>query len=219
MNKIDAKLLQPLLDEALDIDNIQSQIREFNPQGRSSACAHGLILLGIITSINAKNIIELGVAQGGTTLSMLMGIYATGGKLTCIDKGVFPIDLSWVSNLDLPNLKDHIELIKTDSISFLENYNNEIDFVLVDDWHNGEHVYNELQLLKSKMSKFGVIALHDAMYSNSQPYYNETVQSPESEFGNLGPYGGIKKFMENNEGWEYSTIPADHGLTILRKVQ
>jgi predicted O-methyltransferase YrrM len=219
MNKIDIKLLQPLLDETLDIDNIQNRPREFNPEGRSSASAHGLMLFGIIASTNAKNVVELGVAQGGTTLSMLLATYASGGKLTCVDKGVFPIDLTWVPNLNLPNLKNHIQLIKNNSINFLENYNEEIDFILVDDWHNGDHVYNELELIKSKMSKFGVIALHDCMYANNQPFYNETVQSPESEFGNSGPYGGLKKFIENNKGWEYSTIPADHGLTILRKVQ
>jgi predicted O-methyltransferase YrrM len=220
MNDIDINYLKPLLEETLYTEDIKHRNRVFNPLGRHSYSGHGLTLLGIITSIKAKRVLELGVAQGGTTLSLLLGSYINNGHLTCVDKGVFPIDLNWVKNLNLSNLQNHIKLIKDDSINFLENDNEKYDFIFIDDWHNGEHVYNELELIKDKISETGVIALHDTMYGNNQPYYivSNTSTDMGAEFGNKGPYGGVQKFLENNEGWELSSIPADHGLTILRKV-
>jgi predicted O-methyltransferase YrrM len=219
MNSDINNLLQPLYEEALYTESLKTRQRKYNPIGRSSISGHGLTLLGIITSINAKNILELGVAQGGTTLSLLYGAYLTGGTLTCVDKGVFPIDLNWVKNVPL-DVKDSINLYKADSLQFLADYDEEIDFIFVDDWHNGEHVIKELNLIKDKISKSGVIALHDAMYGSNQPYYREDYSSTEGEFGNGGPYGGIKKFIDEDKEnqWEFVTIPADHGLTILRKV-
>ena len=119
MNKIDIRYLQPLLDETLDINNVKNSVRKFNPKNRNSASGHGLTIFGIIASINAKNVVELGVAQGGTTLSLLLATYSNGGFLTCVDKGVFPINLTWVPDLNLPYLQNHIKLIRDDSINFL----------------------------------------------------------------------------------------------------
>ena len=50
-------------------------------------------------------------------------------------------------------------------------------------------------------------------YTHPKYHYYTTT---DGEFGNGGPYGALKLLDRNK--WEYCTIPYDHGLTILRKL-
>jgi cephalosporin hydroxylase len=88
----------------------------------------------------------------------------------------------------------------------------------VDDWHEEQHVYQELSYLKNLVNINGLIVLHDLMHSYSHPHYNKTVYPAGHEFGGMGPYGAVTKFVEENKNYEYVTIPVNHGLTILRKI-
>ena len=116
------------------------------------------------------------------------------------------------------HLKPNWNFIKNDAINFLKTQSHGYDLIMIDDWHSSEHVYNELNLLKPFITNKTIILLHDLMHSNSTPEYNVT-NFEGGEFKGTGPYGGVQLFIKENVGeYEYSTIPVNHGLTIMRKI-
>lgn len=173
----------------------------------------GLLFLSLVITLNAKNILELGVREGGSTLPLLLGAELTNGFLKSVDIN-YPI-------FRCPErLNKYWEFNLVDSLTYISNLNKDtiFDLIYVDDWHDGLHVTKEIELLSKHINKSSVIIMHDAMNTNSQPEYNENENAPPgSEFGNGGVYHCLKN-LDKNE-WEFSTIPANHGLTILRKIR
>ena len=104
---------------------------------------------------------------------------------------------------------------KQDSLAFLKEYNNEkIDFIFVDDWHAYDHVKKELEYLDQYVSPSSIIVLHDLMYSTT-PYYHTDLTLTSGQWAGGGPYRAVAELNPNF--WEFSTIPVNNGLTILRK--
>lgn len=179
--------------------------------GSKDTSQHGLVLFGLICAINAKNILELGTRDGGTTNPLLLGAKTTNGKLTSVDINEPQFEL-------YSEFSKYWSFIKKDSIEFLSETKEKYDLIFVDDWHGSEHVYNELKLIKNLLNNKSLILLHDLMHTHHDPYYNTNGYPIGTEFEGTGPYGGLKKFINENENYEYVTIPVNHGLTILRKI-
>ena len=180
--------------------------------GTSDSDGHLLTLLGIALSLKTQNILELGVRYGDTTLPLLLAAYFNLGTLTSVDIN----DTEFVPPAEL---KDSWKFVKMDSIKFLESMfdkDEQFDLVFVDDWHAFGHVYMELCFLHDLVKPSSVILLHDLMYGGRQPEYYSDPQA-EGEFANGGPFRAVQEFTEQYPGWEWATIPAFHGLTILRK--
>lgn len=179
--------------------------------GTQDISQHLLTLFSLTVSLKSKNILELGVRQGHSTLAFLLGLQITGGTLTSID-----IQETLELRQKFSNFKNWNYII-SDSLLFLENHTPQIpyDIVFVDDWHDGEHVTKELNYIEKFITPSSLILLHDAMCNNTQPKYHHYLDK-DGEFGNGGPYGAIAKLDKNI--WEYSTIPVNNGLTILRKL-
>ncbi len=178
--------------------------------GDYNSDSHMITLFSLALSIKAKNILELGVYKGNTTLPLLMAAQINGGFLNSVD--LHP------TGYEPPaHLKQFWKFHAMDSIYYLNQLpelNKKIDLVFIDDWHDGEHVYNELMLIEPFVDKSSLILLHDAMYG-SHPEYNLSEGKGSAWFSNYGPYGALRKL--DRSVWEYTTIPVDHGLTILRK--
>jgi len=177
--------------------------------GRTDSSQHQLNLFSLAVSIKAKNILETGVRDGGTTLPLIHAAELTNGKVTSID-----INSSHFTNTFK---HDRWQFIQTDAIDFLEKNTQKYDLIFIDDWHTTEHVYNELRLIDKLCDINTLILLHDLMHSNKQPNYNKD-QYDSGEFEGTGPYGGVKKFISQYPNYEFVTIPINNGLTILRKV-
>lgn len=179
--------------------------------GESDSDGHLMALLGLSLSIKAKRILELGVRYGDTTLPLLYSAYLNRGQLCSVDIK----DSAFVPP---PELKDHWTFIKSEAIECLRlmvKENAKFDLVLVDDWHSGEHVAEELYLLDKMTTPSSLILLHDLMYGHSQPQYHNDPNEVNPEFANGGPCAAV--FSLSKDTWEFATIPAFHGLTILRK--
>ena len=133
------------------------------------------------------------------------------GQLTSVDKYRDPEPAAKYSS------NSHWRYVISDSIEFLSTLSSDTiyDLILIDDWHDGKHVFQELNLLESHITTSSLILLHDTMHPYTHPKYHEYINT-EGEFGNGGPYWAIKSLDKNK--WEYCTIPYDHGLTILRKL-
>lgn len=169
----------------------------------------GLLFLSMVISTNSHRILELGTREGCSTLPFLYAAYLLNGSVTSVD-----IDPN-ISFKCPDEFKPHWNFIVSDSIKFLENDESIYDLIYIDDWHSCPHVTKEIQLIENNITNSTIILLHDTM-SNSSPEYNIFPdRTPDDEFG----LGGVAQAILNLDldVWEYSTIPIQHGLTILRK--
>lgn len=180
--------------------------------GQGDSDQHLMTLFSLVLQTKAKKVLELGVRWGTTSGPLLAGVVMNGGKLTCVD--INPTE--WRCPEDL---QEHYEFIQSDSIQLLKDevenksfYN----FVWVDDWHAGDHVYNELKLIDKLTDNNSLICLHDCMGGNSQPEYFEP-KDIEGEWSNGGVIGGIRMFLKEFPNYEMVTVPVNNGFTILRK--
>lgn len=188
----DTEILHSIIDKTLN--------------GVSDSDQHLMTLFSLVLNIKAKKILELGVRFGDTTLPLLLAAKITNGHLTSID--INP------TQFECPeSLKEFWTFKKTDAIQFLETQNEKYDLIFVDDWHSYTHVKRELELLDKLSDKTTLILLHDLMGCGHHPNYVFLDGSPEWEGG--GPCRAVFELDTNK--WEWSTIPVNHGLTILRK--
>jgi predicted O-methyltransferase YrrM len=179
--------------------------------GNTDISQHLLTLFALTVSLKAKNILELGVRDGNSTLAFLLGTKVTNGNLISVDIS------------ETPSLRETYKDYKnwnyviSDALLFLEQHVPQVpyDIVFIDDWHDGKHVLKELNYIEKNITTSSLILLHDAMCYNTQPKYH-LYQDKDGEFANGGPYGALSQLDKNI--WEYSTIPTNNGLTILRKL-
>ncbi len=194
---------------------------------------HLMTLFSIALQIKARSILELGVRYGDWTQPLMLASILNRGKLTSVDREdtLNPnLDNPWAQNHykycpPIPilfskseNIKQHFEFVQSDSIKFLEKCVEEkrkFDMFVVDDWHSYEHVKKEMELISQISDINTVILHHDLMGLAAHPNYHWTEDGPNGEWENGGPFRAIYE-LDINE-WEWSTIPVNHGLTLLRK--
>jgi len=189
--------------------NHLDKILEKTINGLGDSDKHLMTLFSIAISINAKNILELGVRQGDTSLPLLLAASITNGTVKSVD-----IDMT---EFQCPEeFKNIWEFCHQDSLEFLKQYQGEkFDLVYIDDWHSYEHVKKELEFIDQMIKPSSVVLLHDLMYGNTCPYYHIDLTTCSPQWANGGPYRAVAELNANF--WEFSTIPSNNGLTILRK--
>lgn len=177
--------------------------------GKGDSDKHVMTMFGIAVGSGAKNILELGVRSGVTTLPLLLAAHLNGGKLTSVD--INP------TNFSVPgDLKSDWTFVRSDAIKFLENTTNTpYDLIYIDDWHAYAHVKKELELIDSMVTPKTIILLHDLMYGNNEPRYHCDLTLKDGQWAEGGPYRAVAEL--NDQFWEFSTLPVNNGLTILRK--
>ncbi len=179
--------------------------------GTGDSDQHLLTLFSVAISIKAKKILELGVRNGDTSLPFLLAAQQTGGFVESVDLQN--------TNFKCPSdLKKYWQFYNSDALTFLESkvQNNEkYDLIYVDDWHSYEHVKKELEFIDQLVRPSSVVLLHDLMYGNTCPYYHVDLTPCSPQWANGGPYRAVAEL--NNNFWEFSTIPSNNGMTLLRK--
>lgn len=170
---------------------------------------HLMTLFSLVIQIGAKNVLELGVRHGDTSLPLAMGCHLTGGTVDAIDL--------FQTEFECPEiLKPHYNFIQSDAIEFLEKNQKIYDLIWIDDFHSYRHVKRELELISRFAHKGTHILLHDLMGNFCAPnYYYPIEQSWDSEWGEGGPYAAVKELDPNI--WEWATISVNNGMTLLRK--
>ncbi len=186
------------------MDNLISKVLH----GDGDSDRHLLTLFSIALCSRGKCFVELGVRNGDTTLPLLEAAKLCGGKLYSVDIN----DTIFEPN---DSLKQNWSFVKSDSIEFLKNFDKNIDLIYIDDWHSYEHVKKQLEILDQKISPSTVVLLHDLMYGDTCPFYHTDLTLNSGQWANGGPYRAVAEL--NNQFWEFSTIPYNNGLTILRK--
>lgn len=179
--------------------------------GTGDSDKHLMTLFSIAISINAKKILELGVRNGKTTLPLLLAAKINSGKVTSVDIN---------ETLFVPpsELKTFLEFKQMDAIKYLDELKPDdepFDLIFIDDWHAYNHVKNELEIIDKLVSPRTVILLHDLMYGNHAPHYHSDLTLKDGQWAEGGPYRAVAEL--NSQFWEFSTIPVNNGLTLLRK--
>lgn len=179
--------------------------------GKGDSDAHLTTMFGIALSIRAKNILELGVRDGTTTLPLLMAAKMTGGK-------VVSVDINDTIFVPPPDLAPYWSFVKMDALEYLKQLDKSDvqNLIYVDDWHSYEHVKAELEEIDKCVSPSSVVLLHDLMYGNYTPrYHSDLTDNAGAQWARGGPYRAVAELP--GQFWEFATIPVCNGLTILRK--
>ena len=171
---------------------------------------HLISIFSIALASKGKTYVELGVREGHTSEPLHKAAELNLGKL-------WSVDLNEPTEYRPPDNTAHYEFTKSDSIKFLEEWPKHIkmDVVFVDDWHSYEHVKRQLELLDELVGPSSIILLHDLMYGNTEPFYHTDLSHHEGQWASGGPYRAVAEL--NPQFWEWSTLPWNNGLTILRK--
>lgn len=179
--------------------------------GTGDSDKHLLSLFSISLSIGAKSILELGVRNGTTTLPFLMACKLNDGFLNSVDLNPTSFNCpDEYKNFWKFHQKNALEVLKEQSENKIK-----YDLIYVDDWHSYDHVKEELEYIDKMVNPGSVVLLHDLMYGNTCPYYHVDLTTCSPQWANGGPYRAVAELNPNF--WEFSTIPANNGLTILRK--
>lgn len=179
--------------------------------GSGDSDKHLLTLFSLGIASGSKVIIELGVRHGDTTEPLLDVAKINDGTL-------YSVDINDTSFVPKSENEKHWSFNKMSAIEFLEEFDKDInvDLVYVDDWHSYEHVKRELELLDEIVSPSTVIVLHDLMYGGTEPFYHsDLTPNAGKQWENGGVYRAVAEL--NPQFWEFSTLPWNNGLTILRK--
>lgn len=197
------------------MNDLLNQVLKQSLTGSGDSAQLAAAIFGITVSMQAKRVLELGVRSGDTTLPLLVGCSYTDGTLVSVD--------SELHGFKCPEeLKHRWTFRNIDAIEYLNlaiQDSEQFDLVFVDDSHKYEHVKEELNLIEKLITPMSIILLHDLMWGNSQPRYNESEGNGDCADG--GPSRAVKEMdrdTETNSCWEYATIPRSNGLTLLRKL-
>lgn len=179
--------------------------------GQQDSDRHVLTCFSMAMQIQAKKILELGVRTGNTTLPFLCAAKELGGM-------VHSVDLDDTTFRCPDDLRVYWNFFQSDAIAWLDQRAREgsqYDLVYIDDWHAYDHVKRELELIESMVTPSSVILLHDLMYSGTDPDYHSDLHTNDAQWKGGGPYRAVAEL--DSRVWEWSTIPVNHGFTVLRK--
>jgi len=176
--------------------------------GKTDSDRHLISLFAIALASKGKTYVELGVREGHTTEPLHEAVKLNGGHL-------------WSVDIEYPTVykpsEESYTFVKSCALDFLKNWpkDKKIDFIYIDDWHSYEHVKKELEYVDQYVGPSSVILLHDLMYGNTEPFYHCDLTLVDGQWSEGGPYRAVAEL--NPQFWEWSTLPWNNGLTILRK--
>jgi len=178
--------------------------------GKLDSDRHLISIFSIALASKGEVYVELGVREGHTSEPLHKAAELNLGKL-------WSVDVNEPTEYRPPDNTAHYEFKKIDSIKFLEEWPKQIkmDVVFVDDWHSYEHVKKQLELLDKCVGPSSIILLHDLMYGNTEPFYHTDLTLTDGQWAEGGPYRAVAEL--DPQFWEWSTLPWNNGLTILRK--
>lgn len=110
-------------------------------------------------TLKLKNIVEIGVHVGDSTIPLLESVKETGGFVTSID--TLPCNLA-KERITKLGYDKHWKFIQSDSLKV--DWTEPIDHLFIDGLHEYDQVYQELEKFEPFLIKGGVITLHDTYF-------------------------------------------------------
>ena len=132
-------------------------------------------LYGITKGMAAKNVLEIGVHDGTSTLALLKAVSETGGHVTSIDLSECPIAKKLVSHFEL---SEHWTFVQGNSHTLLESLSrngNKYDVIFIDGDHTYEGAKSDIDYCETMLRECGVLLTHDnwmvtADVDNNKPF-------------------------------------------------
>ena len=159
---------------------------------------HLVTLHGLVTGINAKTVIELGVNTAESTVALLEAVAATDGILTSVDIQDLPQTRPMLEGYGLTG---RWQFHMMDDIKFgLEVWpkGKLADLIFVDTSHQYAQTKREIEVFEPILRPGGIMVFHDTVS------FYQGVQKP------------INEFLKKNK-WPYENKTNCNGLGILRK--
>jgi len=150
------------------------------------------LIYSLIKMTCAKNVMEIGVFEGYTSVKMVEAL-PKDGKFTGIDIN------DYLKN-DLKSIGPEIDFILGESITVMQNMKpKQFDFIFVDGDHHWENILPEFKEVVKLITPGGVIAYHD------------TIGIPD-----------VKRLMEHISKLNYNVITFktsdNRGLSLIQKL-
>lgn len=155
-------------------------------------------LHSLVVNSGAKDVLELGVREGESTVALLEGVAATGGHLTSLD--ITPCEKARAM-IESYGLAGRWTFMVEDDLFFAKNQNagRTWDLIFVDTSHLYEHTKNEIEAFEPLLRPGGHMVFHD------------TASFPD---GVLRP---IQEYLGARSGYVFDNRLNCNGLGIVRK--
>lgn len=185
--------------------DIQELFEERCKRTETDMYHHLPYLRQVVIDLKAKQVIELGVRTGESTVAFLAGLAETGGKLwSCDIQSPLEVENHAPGN----PIEDHI-WDRYDNWTFVKGHDLEVaneapkrcDVLFIDTEHTCDQAVAELETYGPRVRVGGVILMHDTYGPQSE---NQVVQA-------------ISKYMDGKE--DYLTMTNDpecYGLATIR---
>jgi len=160
------------------------------------------LLFFLSYSIQAKTLVEIGVADGSTTVPMLMSARDNKGMLHSIDKN------PWYATNDLrhvvesmENYEQYFKYYDCGSDDFFKSFNEKIDFAFIDGDHNWEQVARDVFNCLERLSNNGILfisdfGMHSGRDAKDTPGFEYVYKDKTYEDKcNDGIYKGLKQVL------------------------
>lgn len=125
-------------------------------------------MVSLVLDLNAKNVIELGVRHGTSTIAWLHGLVVTGGHLWSVDIDPTP---DWLQHDRWTFVRGSD--LHPDVLADLPRY---VDIAFIDTTHHYMHTRFELETCRTLVRAGGVIVCHDTEVE--RPYRAPAVDPP-----------------------------------------
>lgn len=181
-----------MLDEAIvsELEKRQTDIRD-----------HLRTLYNLVVDHGYKEVVELGAGQ--STYVLLAAVNKTEGDFTSIDLLENARRRGYPEGEGLFNKEIRYHQLIGEDLSFLDYFQEDIDFLFIDSDHDFDHVFRVLELYAPKVRRGGMIAMHDTDHS----------------FGHaVGVKPALEKYLVTVPGvYTVEHIKGCGGLSILTK--
>jgi predicted O-methyltransferase YrrM len=172
------------------------RIHQESPQGGDHA--HGELVAAIARFLKPTFYVELGCNSGDTFEKV---------EPYCSRAVAVDIKEDRFDHLQARGLGDHF--VCKDSLDYIATLDDEtVELCFIDSSHQEEMTFREFSAIAPKMTKNGIILMHD-----SYP--------PNQDYEQSDKCGGVSRAVErirkNNAMFEFVTMPCQFGLTIARK--
>ena len=125
-------------------------------QRPSDIWEHLVTLYMLTVEFDLKTVLELGTAEGESTIAFLQATKKIGGKVYSID--INPC-LEAQKIVESNGLQDRWTFIQNDDLQV--NWEKKIDHLFIDTSHEFQHTLNELKKYETYVRNGGIISLHD----------------------------------------------------------
>jgi predicted O-methyltransferase YrrM len=160
-------------------------------------------LLGLLSKVEMKNVLEIGTGNGGMTF-LLSQVASPNAKIVTLDNGINPVSSFHIRNLAKKGQRIFSEKLNSQDMStpalVSKFFTDKLNVLYIDGAHDFDSVKRDFELYCCMVKEGGIIILHDVHDSKL----------------------GVRKFLES-ANIQYDEIVGDYSLdrygTAIVKVE